>query len=143
MSQRISWLVAATTSAVIVAFVIPLCLLVRTLAEDRAVVATNQVAQNVAVIVTTVVDERALASAVGLLGSDEVPRTSVLLASGTVVGAGQPAMTADGRVQRARDTMTASTDRTDGGVTVVIPVAVPAGSPWSGPRPVLSRRTSA
>lgn len=127
MRRRISWLVAATTSAVIVAFVIPLCLLVRTLAEDRAVAATNQVAQNVAVIVTTVVNERELASAIGLIGSDGVPRTSVLLASGTVVGARERSMTADPRVQRARDTMTASTDRTDGGVTVVIPVAVPAG----------------
>ncbi|MEO7059805.1 MAG: HAMP domain-containing sensor histidine kinase [Lapillicoccus sp.] len=127
MRQRISWLVAATTSAVIVAFVIPLCLLVRTLAEDRAVVATNQVAQNVAVIVTTVTDASQLSSAVGLIGGEGAPLTSVLLASGAVVGATEPSMTADPRVQRARASMTASTDRSDGGVTVVIPVAVPAG----------------
>ena len=33
MRRRISWLVLATTSAVVMAFVIPLCLLVRTLAR--------------------------------------------------------------------------------------------------------------
>ena len=36
MRRRISWLVLATTSAIVMAFVIPLCLLVRTLADDRA-----------------------------------------------------------------------------------------------------------
>ena len=36
VSRRIAWLVAATTSAVILAFVVPLCLLVRELAQDRA-----------------------------------------------------------------------------------------------------------
>ena len=36
MRRRIAWLVLATTSAIVVAFVIPLGLLVRTLAEDRA-----------------------------------------------------------------------------------------------------------
>ena len=33
MRRRVAWLVAATTSAVVLAFVIPLCLLVRTMAE--------------------------------------------------------------------------------------------------------------
>ena len=36
MARRIAWLVAATTSAVVVAFIVPLCFLVANLAEDRA-----------------------------------------------------------------------------------------------------------
>ena len=51
MRRRISWLVVATTSAVVVSFVIPLCLLVRTLAEDRAMAAADQEARNVAILV--------------------------------------------------------------------------------------------
>ena len=35
MRRQISWLVIATTSAVVVSFVVPLCLLVRTLAENQ------------------------------------------------------------------------------------------------------------
>ena len=38
MRRRISWLVVVTTSTVIVSFVIPLCLLVRTLAEDLSLI---------------------------------------------------------------------------------------------------------
>ena len=45
MRRRISLLVAATTSAVILAFLIPLGLLVRTLAEDRAIAGASQEAQ--------------------------------------------------------------------------------------------------
>ena len=51
MRRRISWLVLATTSTVVVSFVIPLCLLVRTLAEDRAMAAADQEARNVAILV--------------------------------------------------------------------------------------------
>ena len=51
MRRRISLLVAATTSAVVVAFVIPLCLLVRTAAEDRAMAAADQEARTVAMVV--------------------------------------------------------------------------------------------
>ena len=45
MRRRISLLVAATTSAVILAFLIPLGMLVRTLAEDRAIAGASQEAQ--------------------------------------------------------------------------------------------------
>ena len=41
MRTRVTLLVAATTSAVIVAFLVPLALLLRTLAEDRAVAAAT------------------------------------------------------------------------------------------------------
>ena len=54
MRSRISWLVLATTSAIVLAFVIPLCLLVRTLAADRAMSAADQAARNVALVVTSV-----------------------------------------------------------------------------------------
>ena len=57
MRRRISWLVVATTSTVVVSFVIPLCLLVRTLAEDRAMAAADQEARNVAILVAGLPDD--------------------------------------------------------------------------------------
>ncbi len=45
MRKRVTWLVAAITSAVVVAFLVPLTLLLRTLAEDRAVAAATLHAQ--------------------------------------------------------------------------------------------------
>src|SRR5665647_3866011 len=60
MRRRISLLVAATTSAVILAFLIPLGLLVRTLAEDRAVAGASQEAQQVATLAAGVSDIRQL-----------------------------------------------------------------------------------
>ena len=60
MRRRISWLVLATTSTVVVSFVVPLCLLVRTLAEDRAMAAADQEARNVAILVAGLLDARRL-----------------------------------------------------------------------------------
>ncbi|MEZ5091861.1 HAMP domain-containing protein [Nocardioides sp.] len=51
LRRRLSWLVIATTSTVVVSFVIPLCLLVRNLAEERAIRITEQEARNVAVAI--------------------------------------------------------------------------------------------
>ncbi len=53
LRRRLSWLVIATTSTVVVSFVIPLCLLVRNLAEERAVSATDQEARNIAIVVAS------------------------------------------------------------------------------------------
>ncbi len=45
MRKRVTWLVAAITSAVVVAFLVPMTLLLRTLAEDRAIAAATSHAQ--------------------------------------------------------------------------------------------------
>ncbi len=53
MRRRIGLLVAATTSAVVLAFVVPLCLLVRNMAEDRAMADADQEARNIAILVSS------------------------------------------------------------------------------------------
>lgn len=100
MRRRISWLVVATTSVVVVSFVIPLCLLVRTLAEDRAMSATDQEARNVAILVSTLQDDPQLADLVDDVDRRGTPTTSVLTPDGTVLGA-DVAMEADPEVRRA------------------------------------------
>ena len=102
MRRRISWLVIATTSTVVVSFVVPLCLLVRTIAEDRAMAAADQEARSVAILVAGVADEAALAEVVDGLDRRGVPRTGVLTASGTVLGSGDVSAD-DPEVQRARE----------------------------------------
>ena len=69
MRRRISWLVITTASAVVVSLVIPLCLLVRTLAEDRATAAADQEARNVAILVA-----RPLAATRSCAGPGRRPR---------------------------------------------------------------------
>lgn len=59
MRRQIGLLTAATTSAVVLAFVIPLCLLVHTLAEDRALANADQEARNVAILVSDPALDRA------------------------------------------------------------------------------------
>lgn len=92
MRRRISWLVAATTSAVILAFVIPLCLLVRTVAADRALAAGNDEARAVAVLVSGLGDDPGLAQLVAQTDQRSPAETSVLLPDGTVLGSQDTAL---------------------------------------------------
>ncbi len=92
MRSRISWLVLATTSAIVVAFVIPLCLLVRTLAADRAMNAADQAARNVALVVSTSTDVAGLEGYLTDLNGSSVPQVAVLTPGGRSLGTrGRPA----------------------------------------------------
>lgn len=90
MRRKISLLVAATTSAVIIAFLIPLAMLVRTLAEDRAIAGASQEAQGVATLVAGVKDEGQLTTLVDLIDQRAKRATSVLMPDGTLIGTVPP-----------------------------------------------------
>jgi len=81
MRRRVAWLVAATTSAVVLAFVIPLCLLVRTMAEDRGMASANQEARNVAILVSGLHDDPRLGQLISAVERRGPARTSVLIRS--------------------------------------------------------------
>jgi signal transduction histidine kinase len=90
MRRRIAWLVAATTSAVVLAFVIPLGLLVRTLAEDRALAGASQDVQQVATVLVGGTDSTALGQFVAIV-DDRTPRAvGVRLPDGTRIGTAVP-----------------------------------------------------
>ncbi|MBS45938.1 MAG: two-component sensor histidine kinase [Nocardioides sp.] len=125
MRRRIAWLVVATTSTVVVSFVIPLCLLVQTLAEDRAMAAADQEARNVAILVSGVTDDDQLASLLAGLGGGE-PVTTVLTPDGLQIGGG-PAMADDPDVQRALAGEAFRVVADDGGA-VLLPVVVGDGT---------------
>jgi len=127
MRRRISWLVAATTSAVVVAFIIPLCLLVRTVATDRALATANEEARSAAVLVSGLHDDPQLAGLVDRVDQRSEASTSVLMPDGTVLGSEAPGMAADPDVVLASegDAFT----RVDGGNgSILIPVVTELGT---------------
>lgn len=129
MRRRISWLVAATTSAVILAFLIPLGLLVRTLAEDRAVAGARQEAQSVATLVAGVTDMRQLQDLVELVDRRSPRATSVLLPDGTLLGSAPPGSPASQAQIVARGRAgEAFTVLDDQGALVVVPVVTDRGT---------------
>ncbi|WP_299930200.1 HAMP domain-containing sensor histidine kinase [uncultured Nocardioides sp.] len=126
MRRRISLLVVATTSAVVVSFVIPLCLLVGTLAEDRAMAAADQEARNVAILVSGLTDETQLADLVAGIDQRGTPSTQVLTADGRQLGSG-PDMADDADVRRALDGEAFTVIDGTGG-QVLLPVVGPDGT---------------
>lgn len=106
MRRQIAWLVIATSSTIVVCFVIPLCLLVRALAEDRATAAADQEARNVAILVAGLNGDERLPELVSDLDSRGAPQTSVLGPDGTWLSVTAPRLDA---------TMTAELERAKGG----------------------------
>lgn len=125
MRRRISWLVAATTSAVVLAFVIPLGLLVRTLADDRAIASASQEATSVAVLVAGVPDLSQLTDVVRLVAARSRGSISVLLPGGQLVGNSVVADDAALGRARAGEAFTRINRR---GAQVFVPVVTAGGT---------------
>lgn len=127
MTRRIAWLVAATTSAVVVAFVVPLCFLVANLAQDRATTRAREQAQSVARFTATLADEATLDRTVEDL-SAQGPAVVVVQPDDTLLGGTEPL---DARtlvaVERARRDQEAFTSMRDGGLDALVPVATAVG----------------
>ena len=123
MRRRISWLVVATTSAVILAFVIPLCLLVQSATADRSMAAADQEARAVALLVSGLSDDSRLAELVAAADERDPAETSVLTPRGEVLGSQVERLADDQEVRRALDG-SAFTERDDEGGRILIPVFV-------------------
>lgn len=126
MRRWLSLYALSITSIVIIAFLVPLAVLIRDLAVDRAMNAAEREAQTVARFASTIDDgldsiaalERTLAAA---------PDTSVMLSDGTVLGASLPV---DIDLAAARELGQAYRQPLDGAEAVVVPVLRGAGAPW-------------
>ncbi|HYO31501.1 MAG TPA: HAMP domain-containing sensor histidine kinase [Nocardioidaceae bacterium] len=123
MRRQLAILVAATTSLVVIAFLVPLGLLVPDLARNTAVEAATQDAQNVALLVGVLGEGPRLDTTIGLFNQQSSRRTTVFLANGDTVGAAaDPSPT----VQEAAEGLASSTE-TEDGYEVLQPVATPEG----------------
>ncbi|HET7351694.1 MAG TPA: HAMP domain-containing sensor histidine kinase [Marmoricola sp.] len=127
MRSRIAWLVVATTTAVVISFVVPLCLLVRTLAHDRAMAGADQEARNVAILASNFEDAEQLRGLVEAADRRGTARVSLVLDDGTVLGAAPPGLADDPDVLRARGGESAVVKDDRGGM-VVLPVVVTDGT---------------
>jgi len=121
MRSRISWLVLATTSAVVIAFVVPLFLLVRTLAADRAMSAADQAARNVALVLAGSPERAQLEGYVDELNRSSGPEVAVLTPAGRSLGTAQN-LRRDPLVRLALRGESVRTRTEDGGA-VLVPVA--------------------
>ena len=132
MTRRIAFLVAATTSAVVLAFIVPLCFLVANLATDRATTRAREQAQSVATLVASLDDRETLARTVSDAGI-RGPEVIVVEADGTVLGRDGVATAASlerdtiAAVTRAREEQGAFTIDQDHGLDAVVPVATSRG----------------
>ncbi|MFI5909166.1 sensor histidine kinase [Dactylosporangium sp. NPDC051541] len=89
MRRRLALLVTAAMALVLVAFLVPLALLLRAAAEDRAVAAATNQAQSLGALVATA-DANSLRLTVEQANVDGAHPVSVYLADGTVIGANIP-----------------------------------------------------
>lgn len=125
MRRRITVLVALISTALLVSFLVPLALLVRTLAEDRGMAKVDQTARNVAILVSGISEPSQLASLV-----DVVVATSGV-AAGVISPGGERLGTIDGanaaEIDRARAGEAFSIIDADGG-RVYVPIALESGA---------------
>lgn len=116
MRWRLALLVAAAMSLVLLAFLVPLALLLRGVAEDRAVSVATAQAQSLGVLVATG-DPQALRLAVEQLNADVSRPVTVYLPDGTTVG---PAAGRTPAVQLAARSTSFSVEHADGREVLVV-----------------------
>jgi signal transduction histidine kinase len=126
MRRRIGLLVAATTSAIVLAFVIPLCLLVRNMAADRAMADADQEARNIAILVSSLHGDPTLGDVVAAVDERSPATTTVVLADGTRLGSGSA--DAEDPDVVAGGTGSAFTRTLANGRRTVVPVVTPDGT---------------
>ena len=122
MRLRISLLVVATSSLVLVSFLIPLALVLRTLAADRAISAATAEAQSMAPLVTTV-ETSSLRLTVDQVNAETNTPVTIYLPSGTELGQPAPVSPA---VQLARNGRSFSAEA-PGGEQILVAVEGLAG----------------
>ncbi|MBW3642682.1 MAG: HAMP domain-containing histidine kinase [Actinobacteria bacterium] len=124
MRARLILLTAATTWLVALAFLVPLALLVRTLASDRAMGAAELEAQSLAPVLALTDDAEVIQPAIEATAAGSDGRLTIYLADGRSFGAAAPRRHSLALARRGR---TFSTP-VPGGMEVLVPVVVGDGS---------------
>jgi len=125
LRRRITVLVALISTGFLVSFLVPLALLVRTLAEDRGMAMIDQTARNVGILVSGISDPSQLASLVDVAVATSGVAAGVISPSGERLGTIDHVN--DGEVGRARAGEAFSVIDADGG-RVYVPIALDAGT---------------
>lgn len=124
MRLRIIALVVATSSLVLVSFLVPLALVLRTLAADRAISTATVEAQSMAPLVTMLPD-RSLEQTVALVNAATTTPVTIFLPDGAVAGVPAPRSPSVELAQRGESFSTS----VPGGVAVLVAVdGLPGGT---------------
>jgi signal transduction histidine kinase len=124
MRLRIVALVMATSSLVLVSFLVPLALVLRALAADRAVSTATVEAQSMAPLVTTL-GPRGVRLAVAQVNAENSTPVTIFLPDGTVAGAPAPRSSSVRLAMRGQSFSTS----VPGGVEVLVAVeGLPGGT---------------
>lgn len=127
MRRQVALLVAAVTSLVVLAFLVPLAVLLRNQAENRAVANGLAEAQSLAAVVATLSDRPVLLQGAITLSEQRSDRaTSVVLPDGHVIG--DHLDPASPSVTLARDKGRSFVTDADGGREVLVAVGLPEGT---------------
>jgi len=121
---RLIAVAVATTTMVALAFVVPLALLVRSVARDRALTAAERDAEALAPVLAVTTDPASVGSAVGRTATGGAGRLTVFLADGRRVGAAAPDDTSLELARRGR----AFFAGTRGGTAFFLPVLGAGGT---------------
>jgi signal transduction histidine kinase len=130
MRRRLVALAATTTIMVALAFLIPLAVLVRTLARDRALSAAELEAQSLAPVLALTRDTTALEAAVRATNPGSKGRMTIILPDDTLVGGPQAGEDPETEDPRDRDNLAlarkgrAFSAPVRGGISVLVPVAL-------------------
>jgi signal transduction histidine kinase len=124
--RRLILLIGAVTAMVVLAFLVPLFILVSDLAHDRAISAAERDAESLARVLSVLTVENDLETAVATVGEDRIEsvKGSVIFPDGTVVGLNVPP-DEDLTLALAGSSFVANVD---GGQAVYIPMIQPDGS---------------
>ena len=125
MRRRITLLVALISTALLISFLVPLALLVRTLAEDRGMAMVDQTARNVAILVSGISDPSQLSALVDVAGATSGVAVGVVPTVGAHLG--RIDRINDAEVARARAGEAFSVIDAEGG-RVYVPIALNAGT---------------
>lgn len=123
MRRQLALTTLATASLIVIAFLVPLGLLVRGIAEDRALDAAERAADALVPTLALGLEPQALQATVDGVEATGTGTVTVYLADGTRVGRDVPA---DADVAAAREGEAFSSP-VDGGVAVFVPAVLPDG----------------
>jgi signal transduction histidine kinase len=132
MRRRLVALAATTTIMVALAFLIPLAVLVRTLARDRALSAAELEAQSLAPVLALTRDTAALEAAIRATNPGARGRMTIIMPDDTLVGGPLSGALPDSEDARDRDNLAlarkgrAFSAPARGGIQVLVPVALEA-----------------
>ena len=119
MRRRLALAAAAITTTIVLAFAIPLGLIIRTVANDRAITTAERAAQAIAPVLATGVDPAVIASVVANVSDPLTADVSVVVADDSVIGT---PVEIDDSITLARLDFKSFSTLVPGGRRVLVPV---------------------